>query len=649
MRKQPFLILFIACAGLLHGAGARANVDQMSLLDFSLEQLSDIVVSSVSRQPARLADAPVSLYVIGGADIARAGARSLPEALRLAPNLQVARSDGGTYAITARGLATTLENKLLVMIDGRSVYSPLFSGVFWDAQDVVMEEIERIEVISGPGATIWGANAVNGVINIITRNAASSQGVLLALDGGRRERGASVRQGGQLDGGGHYRLYAKAGEIDDYPDAPGGGLERRQAGFRGDWKHGTRATSVSADVYRSSAHRRGGGETRGSGANLLGRASGILANGSDWRLQASFDHTERVQPGTGAQRLDTLDLDMQHGMRLGASHNLVWGGGYRYAWDRVSGGTQLAFFPADKNLRWANVFAQDKIQLSSTLRMSIGVKLEHNTYTGMEKLPSVRMVWNATPGSVLWAAVSRSVRAPARFDRDLYVRGAGGRYSIEGGPDFVSETVRVAEVGYRAQPLPSLAYSLAVFASDYDRLRTLEPRAGGQGAPTPGAPTPGAPAPGAPGSGPQFANMGEANTRGLEFWSRWQATPRWRVVAGIVLQDIDASLAPGSRDVSGAIGLGTNDPASYWSLRSSHELSDRLQADLALRRVGQLPQPLVPAYYELDLRMAWQARPNVEVALSGQNLLHRSHAEFGQAATRRLIERSVTLQLSSRF
>ncbi|CUI09089.1 TonB-dependent receptor plug domain-containing protein [Massilia antarctica] len=634
MRRLPFLIHFIACALLLHGAGAHANVDQLSLLDFSLEQLSDIVVSSVSRQPARLADAPVSLYVIAGADIARAGARSLPEALRLAPNLQVARSDGGTYAITARGFASTIENKLLVLIDGRSVYSPLFSGVFWDTQDVVMEDIARIEVISGPGPTIWGANAVNGVINIITRNAADSQGVLLALDGGRRERGATVRQGGKLDGGGLYRVYAKAGQVDDFADYPGGGLERRQAGFRGDWKSATRSTSVSADVYRSSAHRRGGGETRSSGANLLGRTNGTLADGSDWRIQASLDHSERVQPGTGAQRLDIVDLDMQHGTRLGESHSLVWGGGYRHAWDRVSGGTLLAFFPADKNLNWANVFAQDKMQLSSTLRMSIGVKLEHNTYTGTETLPSARMVWNASPSSVLWAAVSRNVRAPARLDRDLYWRGAGGGYSIEGGPDFVAETVRVAEMGYRAQPLPSVSYSLTVFASDYQRLRTLEPRA-----PAPGAPTPGA----------QFANLGDANTRGLEFWSRWQAAPRWRLVAGLVLQDIDPGRAPDSRDISDALGIGTNDPSSYWSLRSSHELSDQLQAELALRRVGQLPQPLVPAYYELDLRMAWQPNPNMEVALSGQNLLHRAHAEFGPAATRRLIERTVSLQLSSRF
>ncbi|NHZ37637.1 TonB-dependent receptor plug domain-containing protein [Massilia rubra] len=629
MRRLPFLTISIACAGLLHAAGARAEVEQLSLLDFSLEQLSDIVVSSVSRQPARLADAPISLYVIAGSDIERAGARSLPEALRLAPNLQVARSDGGNYAITARGFSSTIENKLLVLIDGRSVYSPLFSGVFWDAQDVVMEDIERIEVISGPGATIWGANAVNGVINIITRNAAGSQGALLSMDAGRRERGATVRQGGRLDDGGAYRVYAKAIDIDDYPDAPGGGMERRQAGFRSDWKHASGAASASADLYRTSVHRRGGAEMRGSGANLLGRANGALGEGSDWRVQASLDHTERVQDGTGAQRLDTVDLEFQHGARLGRRHNVLWGGGYRHAWDRVKGGTSLEFFPADKDLRWANVFAQDKIELSSTLRMSIGVKLEHNTYTGMETLPSMRMAWNASPTSVVWAALSRNVRAPSRFDRDLYVRNASGGYSIAGGPAFVAETVRVAEIGYRAQPLPSLSYSLTAFASDYDRLRTLEPRPSAQGA--------------------QFANLGEANTRGLEFWSRWQAAPRWRLVAGLVLQDIDASLDPASRDRSAAFGVATNDPGSYWSLRSSHELSDALQAELALRRVGQLPQPMVPAYYELDVRMAWQPRPRLELALSGHNLLHASHAEFGAPATRRMIERAVSLQLSARF
>ncbi|NHZ87536.1 TonB-dependent receptor [Massilia sp. CCM 8733] len=634
MRKLPFLTISVVCAGLLHAAGARAEVEQLSLLDFSLEQLSDIVVSSVSRQPTRLADAPISLYVIAGGDIERAGARTLPEALRLAPNLQVARSDGASYAITARGFSTTIENKLLVLIDGRSAYSPLFSGVFWDAQDVVMEDIERIEVISGPGATIWGANAVNGVINIITRNAASSQGLLLSLDGGRLERGATVRQGGRLDDGGAYRVYAKAIEIDDYPDAPGGGMERRQAGFRSDWKHGAGAASLSADLYRTSVHRRGGAEMRGSGANLLGRASGTLGDGSDWRVQASLDHTERVQDGSGAQRLDIIDLELQHGTHLGRVHSVQWGGGYRHAWDRVKGGTALEFFPADKDLRWANVFAQDKIQLSSTLRMSIGVKLEHNTYTGTETLPSMRMAWNASPTSVLWAALSRNVRAPSRFDRDLHVRSASGGYSIAGGPDFVSETVRVADIGYRAQPLPSLSYSLTAFASDYDRLRTLEPRPPGPGPAQPAA---------------QFANLGEATTRGLEFWGRWQPLPRWRLVAGLVLQDIDAGLDPASRDGSAALGIGTNDPSSYWSLRSSHELSDSLQAELALRRVGQLPQPMVPAYYELDVRMAWQPRPDLELALAGRNLLHAAHAEFGPPATRRMIGRAVSLQLSARF
>lgn len=628
------MTISIACAGLLHAAGVRAEVEQLSLLDFSLEQLSDVVVSSVSRQPGRLADAPISLYVIAGSDIERAGARSLPEALRLAPNLQVARSDGGNYAITARGFSTTIENKLLVLIDGRSVYSPLFSGVFWDAQDVVMEDIERIEVISGPGATIWGANAVNGVINIITRNAASSQGVLLSMDVGRLERGAVARQGGKLADGGAYRVYAKASEIDDYPDAPGGGLDRRQAGFRSDWKSGARAASVSADVYRSSVRRRAGAETRGSGANLLARASGTLGDGSDWRIQASLDHTERVQDGTGAQRLDIVDLEGQHGMRLGRRHSVLWGGGYRHAWDRVKGGTLLAFFPADKDLRWANAFAQDKIELSSTLRMSIGVKLEHNTYTGTETLPSMRMAWDASPTSVVWAAVSRSVRAPSRFDRDLYVRDTSGGYSIAGGPGFAAETVRVAEIGYRAQPLSSLSYALTLFVSDYDRLRTLEPTPAG---------------PGGQARSAEFANLGEANTRGLEFWSRWQPVPRWRLMAGLVLQDIDASADPASRDNSAALGVGTNDPSSYWSLRSSHELSDVLQAELALRRVGQLPQPLVPAYYELDVRMAWQPRPHLELALAGRNLLHASHAEFGAPATRRMIERAVSLQLSARF
>ncbi|WLI90887.1 TonB-dependent receptor [Massilia sp. R2A-15] len=633
----PLTVVALSLTALACDAGAAGQAGA-SLVDYSLEQLADIVVTSVSRQETRLADAPASIYLISAADIRRAGAATLPEALRLAPNLQVAQSDARNYAITARGFSSNLENKLLVLIDGRSVYSPLFSGVFWDAQDVAMEDIERIEVISGPGATIWGANAVNGVINIITRPAADTQGGLVAVSAGARLRSATARYGLPLSNGGHYRVYARhtdAAQTFSEAGAPGrNDWRRQQAGFRADWDGPVHDVTVSGDAYQGALSSGAGPDTRIAGANLLGRIDSRLADGSDLRLQAYLDHTERDQDNTGAQLLDTVDVEVQHGAALGAAHQLVWGGGYRYSRDRLEGGPLLQFSPAERALHWGNVFAQDEIRLHEALRLTLGLKFEHNTYTGMEALPNVHLAWKLRAGQLLWAGVSRTVRTPSRIDRDLWLvdarnsTPAAPRYTIAGGPQFDAETARVAELGYRGQQGGAFSYAATLFYSDYDRLRTLEPVAGG---------------------GAQFRNFGRGNARGLEMWSRWQVRDDWRLSGGLVLQDVRTHLAPGSQDSSGGTGLATNDPSHYWSLRSSHDLADDLQADLLLRAVGSLPRPAVPGYSELDARLAWQPRRDLELSLAGHNLLHRSHAEFGTAGTRQMIERAVSVKLALRF
>jgi iron complex outermembrane receptor protein len=610
---------------------------QASLVDFSLEQLSDIVVTSVSRQQTRLAEAPASIYSISGADIRRSGAASLPEALRLAPNLQVARADARTWAVTARGFGSTLENKLLVLIDGRSVYSPLFSGVFWDMQDVLMEDIERIEVISGPGATIWGANAVNGVINIITRSAGDTQGGLLVADAGNAARTGALRYGGKLGNGGHYRVYGQYNEGAGTESEAGGvrrtGWHRRQAGFRTDWSGGAHEVTFSGDAYDGMLGTLNGQDIRIAGANLLASFDSRLAGGSALRLQAYLDHTERDRDSSGAQVLDTVDLEAQHGAQLGR-HRVAWGGGYRVSRDRIANGLLLQFAPAERSLHWANVFAQDEIRLRPALRLTVGLKFEHNSYTGWETLPNARLAWSVDADSLLWAGAARTVRAPSRIDRDLSVVDAanpapgGPHYLVAGGPGFASETANVLELGYRGQHSAALTYAATLFYSDYDRLRTLEPVAG---------------------QGAQFRNMARGTSRGLEMWGRWQAADSWRLTGGLVLQEIRIGTLPGSLDASGAGGLGTNDPSHYWSLRSAHDLADNLQADLMLRRVGSLPHPVLPAYTELDARLAWQPRSNLELSLTGQNLLHRAHPEFGAPGVRQLIERALALKLALRF
>ena len=604
------------------------------LADFTLEQMSEVVVSSVSRQPARLGQAPASIFRITSADIRRAGATTLPAALRLAPNLQVAQVDARTYAITARGFANPLANKLLVLVDGRSIYSPLFSGVFWDQQDILMEDIDRIEVISGPGATIWGANAVNGIINIITKPARHTQGNVVSLGAGSQERFATARHGGALGNGGSYRVYARYGSNQDLENERGrvlnSALRRIQAGFRADWESGLSEYTVQGDAYKGSLGQGSAQDIRTSGANLLVRSVRQFADGSDLRLQAYFDHATRDQgPGNGAQKLSTADVEFQHSLRAGSTHQLSWGGGYRTASDRIDNGLAIRFMPAKAHLYWGNLFAQDEISLSEHLRLTAGFKFEHNNYTGSEWLPSLRAAWTVGRGHLLWAAASRAIRAPSRIDRDLYVvnAGIGPRYLIEGDAGYRSETAQVAEVGYRGQPLAALSLSATLFAARYDKLRTLEPR---------------------PGQSSVFRNLGEGQARGVELWASWQPVRSWTLSGGAVVQDIDTRTKPGSMDQS--LGsLSSNDPSHYLSLRSAHDLAHNVQLDFGLRRVGRLPRPLVPAYTELDARISWQPRPDVEFALSGNNLLHASHPEFGAAATRQRVERSVLLTMSWRF
>ncbi|VXB11243.1 Outer membrane receptor [Massilia sp. 9I] len=634
--------LACACAALflLHAGGGHAashaelaSQREAQLADFSLEQLSDIVVTSVSRQQGRLSSAPASVYVISGADIARSGATSIPEALRLAPNLQVALANAQEYAITARGFSSQLANKLLVLVDGRSVYSPLFSGVFWEALDVALPDVERIEVISGPGGTIWGTNAVNGVINIITRSAADTQAGLAVVHAGNRYAGVTVRQGKRLANGAFVRAYGKRDETGAAPGeaGEGGGVGRRQAGFRLDWEGADQTLSLSGDLH-AGALRASGNETRTdfSGANLVARFDARLAGEAGLRLQAWIDQGRRAQAGAGKHALDTVDIEAQYATRLGGRHALTWGGGYRHQRDRFENGPILQFSPTRRTLAWSNLFAQDEFDITPALRATAGLRLEENSYTGMEVLPNLRLAWDHAPGAMLWAAASRTVRAPSRIDRDLRLvdpASNGARYLIAGGPDMQAETARVLELGYRAQPVPALSYAATLFYSHYDRLRTLELQPGGA----------------------VFRNLGHGRARGLELWASWQVMRGWRLAAGAVLQDIDTGVQAASTDASARAGLATNDPRSYWQLRSSHDFSGGLSGDLMLRRVARLPQPAVPGYHELDARLAWQARPGVELALTGRNLLHARHPEFGAAGMRQLAERSVFASASLRF
>jgi iron complex outermembrane receptor protein len=609
----------------LFSAAAGAQTMRVAdIADLSIEELGNIQVTSVSRHAERLSDAAASIFVITGEDIRRSGATRLAEVLRLAPNLEVARSSASSYAISARGFNNTIANKLLVLIDGRTVYTPLFSGVFWDAQDVMLEDVERIEVISGPGATLWGANAVNGVINVITRRASDTQGAFAYGHAGDLERGYGARYGGTMGAVGAYRVYGRFFDVFDTSRAGGAtasdGWSKGQVGFRTDWGTAANSFTLQGDAYRGSLDQAIGDDTSISGNNLLGRWNRDLADWGQLQVQSYFEHTERDIPGTFAEHLNIFDVEFQHGLRAIGAHRLTWGGGYRHGDDRVSNSASLAFLPANRGLRWANVFAQDEIALEENLRLTLGAKFENTSYTGTEPLPSARLAWKPDPQRLVWGAVSRALRAPSRIDRDFFV--TAGPTQLNGGPDFVSEVVKVFELGFRDQPLPQAMYSISLFHNIYDKLRSVEP---------------------APGGGVVFGNKMEGTANGLEAWGSYQAAKNWRLSAGALFLRQRLSFKPDSGDtnVSGA----GNDPKRQFMLRSLLDLPDSTELDIRVRYVSELPNPKVPAYTAFDMRIAWRLRRELELSLVGQNLLESSHVEFGNPATASEMARGAYVKL----
>jgi iron complex outermembrane recepter protein len=597
-----------------------------SLADLSLEELSNLEITSVSRRAEPLSDAAASVFVITGQDIRRSGATTLPEALRLAPNLQVARIDARQYAITSRGFnGTAASNKLLVLIDGRSVYTPLFSGVFWDAQDVLLEDIDRIEVISGPGGTLWGTNAVNGVINIISRVSSQTQGTFAFLGAGNTERGTAVRHGGRLGSNGSYRVYGKFFDWDDTVRADGGSAadawKRGQVGFRSDWALGADALTLQGDAYDGTSEQVAPGKTTLSGANLLGRWSRRFSSGSSLHVQAYVDTRDRDIPGTFKEHRTTRDLEFHHTFAAGQRHIVTWGGEYRAADDHATNSAVLAFLPADKRLHWTSVFAQDEIRVRNNLQLTLGSKLENNPYTGTEALPSARLAWKPDERRLVWTAVSRAVRAPSRIDREFFAP-AQPPFVLAGGPDFRSEIVNVFELGYRVQASQRLTYSITAFHSVYKDLRSLARTASGALV---------------------IANEMEGTSDGLESWVNVQMNTRWRLSAGGFLMRHDLRLK--SRSAEASTASAGNDPEHQVLLRSSHDLTDRQQLDVMVRHVGALPNPAVPAYTSADVQYAYRIQRGLQLSATARNLLDRRHPEFGALPARSEFGRMLFLAL----
>ena len=594
-----------------------------ALADLSLEQLSDIVVTSASRREQRVADSPSSIYVITSEDIRRSGVRTLPEALRLAPNLQVARADANQYAITARGFGNVLANKLLVMIDGRTVYSPLFSGVFWEARDIMLEDIDRIEVLDGPQATLWGTNAVNGVINVITKAASATQGTLLAIGGGNTGGVVAARYGAQTADGGHWRAYARGIGLQDTHLASGAsnedGSKRFRIGFRYDGPPGQDSLTVQGDAYTGDIDQGGGGRDI-AGGNLLARWQRNFGNGDAITVQAYYDRTDLDQ-GTFRDRLDTFDVDVQGRVQAGPRNLLVVGGGYRHYRDRVDNSPAQAFFPEDRNLDILYGFVQDEFALDDRVLLIGGLKVEHNDYTGVEYLPNVRVRWQAAPDHMVWGAISRSVRTPSRIDREFFFPGRPP-FTVAGGESFRSEVANVFELGARGRLLPRFTYSVTAFHHAHQRLRSLE--SNGAGA-------------------VEFRNGIEGETSGIEAWVTWLPTDRWRLSAGGAHMTQDLHPRAGVVDLGGLAALG-NDPKNSFVARSTLDFGERQELDIIVRYVGKRPFPEVPGYTAVDIRWGWHVTRNVELSLTLENLTDRRHAEWG-GANRVEFERAAFLKL----
>ncbi len=613
------------------------------LTELSLEDLMAVEVVSVSKRAEPLQEAAGAVFVISGEEIRRSGARSIAEALRRVPGLHVAAADTSSYAISARGFNSTTADKMEVLIDGRSVYTPLFSGVFWDALDTHMADIERIEVIRGPGATLWGANAVNGVINIVTRKASAADGTLLSLSGGNELRAQGALRTTARIGDGAMRIYAKAFELDDAVHADGSrandGQRQAQAGFRLDLGDPTDlAVTLSGDVYDGRLHdddALSGAriQTDTSGANLNARLSWGLGDMGSLDLRTYLDTSYRRVPGLFEEKRDTVNADLQHRFGLG-DHELIYGFGARLSRDETGGPPLLIVFsPPDRTVKIFNAFVQDKISFAGgRVKWTIGSKFEHNDFTGFEVQPGTRLGWVVDERWFTWSALSRAVRTPNRLDHNIAIFCpppdglppfcGPGVFPI-GSPGFESETLTALEWGLRYTDHATWSADLALFLNRYDKLRTTE------ATPPFGA----------------FANRAEAQSLGGEISLTWRPAEQVELRGSYSYLGLDISTDPGSTDPDGDAREDT-DPRHQATLRLNWQPAPVVNLDAFVRHVSRLETTEVPAYTELNLRLGWRAHPTLELALIGDNLLDAQHPEFGQAGPDRVeLQRSVRLQL----
>lgn len=626
--------VLLLAAGSVQAGDPRAGVTLASgadLSDLSLDQLMNIEVTSVSKHAEPLFNAAAAIFVVTGEEIRSSGVRTIADALRLAPGIQVVRSNAQSYTITARGLGG---DKLEVVMDGRSVYTPLTSTVFWDVLDTYLPDIERIEVIRGPGATLWGANAVNAVINIVTRSAKDTRGTEVQGGGGNEERAfGAIRSGTTVGESGYARVFVQARELDSSEQQDGtdalDGMRFEQAGFRYDGTTGVRQSlTISGGVYDAREHSAGIPATNrtitdASGGNLGAQWSYSSASAGELSLAGHYDRYKRQIPAILDETRDTLDLSFQHRIALGARNNLTWGLGARQSKDET-GGVPLAiiFEPQDRRIRTYSAFVQDQIRLGVNGQLTLGSKFENNDFTGNEVQPSVRLGWTLREHLFAWGSVARAVRTPNRLDHDVAIFCSTGIAALTGctdgsnlkigSPDFDSEKLTAYEWGLRWSNDSNVSVFLATFFNDYTDLRSSETTPPPFGS---------------------FDNGLEAQGKGAELSLNWIVNDWLELRPFYAYLDLNVDSLPISTDFRTARTLEGSSARNKAGFRVSVKPSPNISADAFLRYVGKLKALAVPGYTELNLRLAWRLRPSLELALVGENLLDARHPETGSAAS----------------
>jgi iron complex outermembrane receptor protein len=627
------LNLIVAAAAAAQSS-AQATLAQ-NLKALSIEELMTIDVTSATRNDTPIGQTAAAVSVVTRDDIRRSGVTTIADALALADGVNVSRFNNGTWAITARGFNQNAANKLLVMVDGRTEFSALFTGVFWNTLDYVLDDIDRIEVVRGPGGALWGANAVNGVVNIITRDARETTGALAAVTAGNETRGIAEFRYGSAARSTAWRVYGKFADRDAQQFASGissgDGVRRGQGGFRIDGGSAT-ATNwlIKGDLFHSADDLPDRADGEFTNAALQARWSHAAGSGSRVTLQTYFRREYRRIPLQLTHHINTVDVDAQH-VLIHPRHELVWGGGFRVNVDGTDGGT-VRFDPVDRTYRVSSVFAQDEFALiPERLFATLGAKWEHNAFSGGEFQPTVRARLRLPRMQTAWGAVSRAVRRPTRFEDDLVIPApTGGLTLIRGSDDFEAESLVAVGAGYRTPAWRWLSLDVTGFRHRVGNLRS-------QDAPLVGLiPV-------------TIGNSLVGTVRGVETAFNIQPLSAWRTHVSYTWLDSRVSRAPGSRDISGGINE-ANDPQHQVALRSSLDLPRQIELDVIVRRVGELPHPVVPAFTELSLRLGWTPVPRIETWFAGHDLLHARHPEFGAPSLTRVeFERSILAGVALRF